>query len=916
MKRSATTILLLLLALLTSWGATVDQAAALKKAAEFMKMRGHQLSLRQAAMPKRLKSAVGKTAQPFYVFNADNGQGFVVVSGDDRTPAILGYADTGTMDLDRLPANAEAWLKGYAEQIGQLTAVAPDASGLRASGAQLRTAEPSTERKPIAPLIQTEWDQVPPYNILAPLLSGDTERCATGCTATAMAQIMNYHRWPQQTTQPIPGYTTHSLGLEVDDMPVTAFDWDNMAQAYFGGTTAAQDTAVAVLMLACGAALSMDYASTSLAYDSDIIPALVNYFDYDLSARLVQRNSYKAADWHRMLYDELAANRPVLYGASSIGGGHSLIVDGYDRNDYFHVNWGWGGDCDGFFLLSVLDSGDNSNVGASTTEDGYSFDQSAVIGIQPNIGTTAPPLHLTPSSCWAEKAEYSLGSDDHFSLHVQITDWNEGSHAWNFGWALLDADDKMLGVGVLEESYTLTYSMYFPDYGAHVYYSDLGLSKATADGTYMLKLVSRIAGTGEWYVGSGSENAGITLVVSGGKLTLSWPPTETKFDLAADFSLPDVLEYGVDAMFTVTLTNNGTAYNNDIFLLVNGTPQEGRHLELEPGETTTMGFKVKGDLLGAVQVALATRFVNEYSEWDYAPFATKDVAAQAPKANLYIVPTVKGADAVDIITSSTVFLNLHVTNQFSEAYTKDLIVEVYKLKDGNNGTFLASTTTENLNLSPGESTDIEVSFDGMEDGAGYFADVIFASEEGYYFGNEVSAWWNVNYAPASLTVVPTVTNGKTTSYNRSTLYGTKVELSCTVSNKGRNSYAGPVMASVCQVTSGNDGFLIGSAKAFVSVAAGETTDVKLVYDGLEDGRTYFFVAGYESNGAWTQGWPFTPYVDVDLQTVGVDMVNGGVAGNASKRYDTPAYDLQGRRIDASQLKSGIYIINGKKFIKR
>jgi hypothetical protein len=292
------------------------------------------------------------------VFNVGEQDGFVIVSGDDRTPAIMGYASEGTFKSDELPQNMKAWLEGYAEQIEWL--------GHQKSPRHLtlNDGEPATDHASVAPLITTRWNQGSPYNDLCPIdPTNDNERSVTGCVATAMAQVLAYHRAPNRTVRPIPAFTTERAGIFVDEMPVSALDWSNKLNTYKGSKSDAQNKSVATLMLLCGASVEMDYTANSSGASSDIIvSALRTYFGYASSTHRADRNNYRATDWDALIYGELANCRPVLYGGHSAGGGHAFVIDGYDHDGLYHVNWGWGGQCDGYFLLSVLNPDSNARL--------------------------------------------------------------------------------------------------------------------------------------------------------------------------------------------------------------------------------------------------------------------------------------------------------------------------------------------------------------------------------------------------------------------------------------------------------------------------------------------------------------------------------------------------------------------------
>ncbi len=377
----------------------IGQSAARSRAVAFLQERG-----RATVSPARLRSVAQyrqtKAEADYYVFNVGDAQGFVIVSGDDRTVPILGYADSGRWDEDALPDGLQYLIDGYLREMAALD----EMTSLSAEDADARSYRsarhaPAAARTPIAPLITTHWDQGAPYNALCPLINGT--RSPVGCLATTMAQVMYYHRWPAATRDTIPGYNTSRV--KMSDLEPVTFEWSSMTPTYgavsatFPDDITAAQTAVAQLMLYCGVSIQMNYnASSSSAYNSDAATALMKYFDYDpTTVTLVQRCHYTYADWVSLIYAELALGRPVMLGGQASGGGHSFVCDGFDTDDYFHINWGWGGSSDGYFRLSVLQPWEQG-IGGSSTLDGFSFDQDAVVGIQPSGAAGPAPSPVNP----------------------------------------------------------------------------------------------------------------------------------------------------------------------------------------------------------------------------------------------------------------------------------------------------------------------------------------------------------------------------------------------------------------------------------------------------------------------------------------------------------------------------------------
>ena len=399
MKRQ---LLLLVLVLMTAgvWAQQISEEQARDRALKFLtnndaaKTRGLNVGMDR-------KTVTAKTdVRSIYAFNLDGG-GYVIASGDSRALPVLGYSATGSIDWDRMPDNMRAWLKSYDQAMATLGNTKEFTDGVSRHGQKTRA-----PREAIGPLLKTQWDQLEPYWNDVPLYDGANpdwkgQPSLTGCVATAMAMVMNYYQWPKEACTEIPAYdlTTAHENVEkvwhIDALPPTTFDWDNMLDNYVTPEgiigTPEQQKAVAKLMRYCGQGVKMAYSpQVSLAYDQDVAEALVKYFGYQNTVQVSQRIYYSIDGWEDLIYSELANGRPVMYGGSSENDGHAFVCDGYDGNGLFHINWGWGGDSDAYFSLSVLNPYNNTSAGASSDGIGYSIDQDAIVGMQPDKDGTSP----------------------------------------------------------------------------------------------------------------------------------------------------------------------------------------------------------------------------------------------------------------------------------------------------------------------------------------------------------------------------------------------------------------------------------------------------------------------------------------------------------------------------------------------
>lgn len=337
MKRTTTILIAICVSALFANGKQISQNAALSAARKYSRTG-------QVAPAKNLRSDKTNNA-PYYAFNLE--QGYVIVSGDDEMTELVGYAENGFFDAENVPPQMQLWLDGYAEYVAAVQ------SGKAKARKILLSDSPSVV---VEPLVSTKWNQDAPFNNFAPEYTDDnnnTQRCATGCAATAMAQIMKFHNWPEQGVGHY-SYEHQSFGTISSDFSEHVYDWTNMIDRYNNGEYSnVQADAVALLMKDCGVSLNMNYGPVSGASIYSYTPAFKNYFRY--SSRTVNRSGCETAEFTRIITDELQEGRPIIYCGTGEDGGHAFVVDGYDTNYFLHVNWGWGGYSDGYFDMNYMD---------------------------------------------------------------------------------------------------------------------------------------------------------------------------------------------------------------------------------------------------------------------------------------------------------------------------------------------------------------------------------------------------------------------------------------------------------------------------------------------------------------------------------------------------------------------------------
>lgn len=280
----------------------------------------------------------------FYVFTNPES-GFVIVSGEDRTIPILGYSFNSKISNNSdLPVNFIAWLKSIHEQICYI----------RDNDLPIHIDNNSWEDfekgKDVIRYITAEWGQHEPENLQCPY--DGSERSVAGCLPIAYAIKMRYHQWPSKgngITEPYSNVPSRNLEH--------TYDWNNMIMEYYNSSYSEQEAdAVATLVADIGAALQAEYSSESTSADF-ALQKISYHFNYSSNIRRVYNNSFDQYEWMSLIKKELFENGPVLYSGSDRLSGHAFIIDGLTDTDYFHINWGWSGYCNGYYILNSLNPG-------------------------------------------------------------------------------------------------------------------------------------------------------------------------------------------------------------------------------------------------------------------------------------------------------------------------------------------------------------------------------------------------------------------------------------------------------------------------------------------------------------------------------------------------------------------------------
>lgn len=571
MKRTTTILIAICVSALFANGKQISQNAALSAARKYSRTG-------QVAPAKNLRSDKTNNA-PYYAFNLE--QGYVIVSGDDEMTELVGYAENGFFDAENVPPQMQLWLDGYAEYVAAVQ------SGKAKARKILLSDSPSVV---VEPLVTTKWNQDAPFNNFAPEYTDDnnnTQRCATGCAATAMAQIMKFHNWPEQGVGHY-SYEHQSFGTISSNFSEHVYDWTNMIDRYNNGEYSnVQADAVALLMKDCGVSLNMNYGPVSGASIYSYTPAFKNYFRY--SSRTVNRSGCETAEFTKIITDELQEGRPIIYCGTGEDGGHAFVVDGYDTNYFLHVNWGWGGYSDGYFDMNYMDP---TGLGIGGGSGAFKWNQGIVLARPLKDGVE--PYEFIQQLCFVlfndvqggifcEQEMPANKGDDVTILLRNTANLSGESFFGSLNVGVFDNSGALVTMGN-EERIENNNGELLEFQSGSLYSVDLPMTLNTAgiaDGNYIVRAMSKANGD-VWRKFASTDCLNMT--VADGKVYLSAPTpnismvgigsydtaTYKGFSFNADVTVHNSSSIPVDGsiMFTVTDSETGDALSGSLRAIV------------------------------------------------------------------------------------------------------------------------------------------------------------------------------------------------------------------------------------------------------------------------------------------------------------------------------------------------------------
>lgn len=394
-----------------------------------------------------------------FIFNIDENQGFIVISGNDATIPVLAYGEEGKLEAGKVPDGLMFFLNSYVEQLRYLNKNPIDQSyetkeiwDNLINETSLKSSNSSFVKPLLNPPLQPEnrimWGQSGFFNDGFKLIDiENNKRAITGCIATAMAQVLKYNNWPKQ------GFGFHTyfheqIGEISGDLSAifgkTIYDWNEMPGVYDSNSTSNNIKAVSNLMLHCGRSVNMKYTldkdgnALSLAALTNTIVALIDHFGYSESMHLVKKQDYSELEWEQIIQSELDNKRLVIYGGFQLAGnGHAFICDGYEITNgiaLYNFNWGWAGDGNDAFGNSYCAI---SALVPSNTPYNFSTGQQAIIDIKPK----------TFSYYDLKLDKFSFNDFIHGSsvnISTEITNNGNNNFIGNICLAIFNKDDKFL----------------------------------------------------------------------------------------------------------------------------------------------------------------------------------------------------------------------------------------------------------------------------------------------------------------------------------------------------------------------------------------------------------------------------------------------------------------------------------------
>ena len=679
----------------------------------------------------------GEATVCYYIFKAAN-TGFVIVSGDQRITPVLAYSVSNSFDTTDMSDNLRGWLQNYRDEITYSIRSENEAetyAPLWKAYVENSLNELRKTTAEVSPLVVTQWNQRGPYNNLCPYNDSVGYRCPTGCLATAMAQILKFWNYPYRGVGS-HSYTHKKYGLQSANFGSTIYDWNNMTNTYSSSSSDISRQAVSTLMYHCGVAVDMDYeyngsGAFTLLSDEQINQmglydgrtALKRYFNCE-SVLGYARDNYYLDTWVTMLKNELSSGRPILYAGQGSGGGHAFVCDGFDSEGKFHINWGWGGSSDGYFVISALNPG---SLGTGGGSGGYNSYQRALF-VNPGINEKFQLFMYSALNVSSD----TIAVNGPFSLTANVA--NTGSKYTGFITAGIYTSNGTF-VTYMDSTALSLDSMYYGE----VTISTQGLS-ALSDGEYYACFFYR-SGNHWRLLNGGSYSNRVDFVVGKGKLT---------YDLAMYGDLhisSNPVRVNTEVTFTDSIVNHDTrAFDGKVAIAIFDEQTElqgvfgARSLQLSPNYyIPNLAFKLSaaentltpGNYFAAVVYRTDDeqmwRIMDEGYYTNWLPFKVSD----GSDFDLKMYGNITISDTL-IPYGSAFYTKVSVINKGTDAFVGNLAMCVF---DGSGKLVDSIQVYRNINMASGyflNNTRFSTSgLTSLQRGKTYYAKVCYYNTKTY-----------------------------------------------------------------------------------------------------------------------------------------------------------------------------------------
>lgn len=669
----------------------VDKGTAQRLAAQFLQEQRSadgQSSSRRAAV-SMMESQQSEGAG-YYVFNDQAEGGFVIVSGDDTADnAILGYSTEGTLTEGNMPEALRLSLQEYAEVV----------KFAQAHGLSLERAPRRASRTDVSPFIEFEWNQNGVYSSACPT------DCSTGCMAVTVAVIVAHYKYPKG----LPGHDNGSYRSDYYEYDYTKFNKSYSSYSSLGE--------MPQYMFHVANLLDTQFSTSgSSATESRFLPTMVDYLGYNKNMKSIMRSAYSAEDWDEILYNELSAGRPVNFlGEHPDLGGHSYIADGYRASDgFYHILWGWGSDCVGYFDMNVLNPfvayfSSWGSMGYDVPPGGFTSGLKAIIGIQPETqeGTSVQLMSTD-----------DIIKEGTAGVRATLFNWDDRVFKGQFSWALLNEDGETFSE--LANAPTANLNVSYKGYTTQILnIGNLGLS----NGFYKLAPICKTNDEGaDWNLCEGYRQKYVEVDVEDGKLTIVPHPVKNVTAEVLTYKSSTGTQY---MELLLKLQNHG----DDVYgyLTLNGTRDDnvkvyGSKIDIaiKAGQSQILSVFLENGGTGSFDYSGHTYTVNvDYMQKTVGTFVV-DPAASSPSSSYITYQGVEFDDYEYINTEAHLYntsLKGNVLIDNSSSYYTYYVPVKFTLKDENKNVVYVKTVMDYLKK---ETKGYYIEATGLQAGKKYY----------------------------------------------------------------------------------------------------------------------------------------------------------------------------------------------------